>query len=286
MLPPSRPSDTTTIDRMSALVRRNATREKKESCSSTASSTIAASRAKIFGVTIMTMPRASLPARRTRDARLVAPHSLARAPGQHLDQVEVGDVGVGPQVDLLARLLLDDRGARHLADRQPWREQRAEPLGAPAGGDDRLPPVHVLARVDEVEHEVLRVAQFRPDHALHADRDDLGRDGAGVVGDQGHLGRAALGGGDQADSASAGPRLSPTSLRSSAFSCNASWPATALRRAPISSSSSRLFSPRASKVLSNQPARSRAGFSARSATLCSGLKIVLTPRCSPPELCP
>ncbi len=92
--------------------------------------------------------------------------------------------------------------------------------------------------------------------------------------------------GSYAEAASAGPRSSSTSLRSCAFSCSASWPATACVRAVTSSDLRRLFSPRASKVLSNQSTRSRAGFRARSATDWTGLKIVLTPRCRPREPCP
>ena len=38
-------------------------------------------------------------------------------PGQHLHEVQVGEIGEWSQVDLLAGLLLDDRGLGHFADR-------------------------------------------------------------------------------------------------------------------------------------------------------------------------
>ena len=50
---------------------------------------------------------------------------------------------------------------------------------------------------------------------------------------------------------------------------------------PRNSSWRRSFSPRASKVSSNQLTRSRAGLRARSATSWTGLKTALTPRCTP-----
>ena len=106
MLPPSRPSETTRAGSTSGLVWKRATREKKESCSSTPTMTITASRTKILGVTITFRP-----------------------PGQDLDQVEVGEVGVGAQAHLLARLLLDDRGAGDFADRQVGREERGRGPG-------------------------------------------------------------------------------------------------------------------------------------------------------------
>ena len=68
----------------------------------------------------------------------------------------------------LLRLLLDNRGLGHFADRQARREERGEALDAPAGGDDGLAPVHVLGRVDEVEDQVFGVADFGLDHALDA----------------------------------------------------------------------------------------------------------------------
>ena len=53
MLPPSRPSETTSAGSTSGLVWKSATREKKESWSSTPTITIRASRRKILLVTII-----------------------------------------------------------------------------------------------------------------------------------------------------------------------------------------------------------------------------------------
>src|SRR6187399_567543 len=186
-LPPSRARQTTRAGRMSGLTWKSSTWEKKESCSSTPIRPIAAMRATIFGVRIMTMPRASLPARGTRDARLVAPRSFARAPGQHLDEVEVADVGEGAHVGLFLGLLVDDRGLGHFAQRQARWEERAETLGAPTRGDHGLAAVDQLGRVDEVEDQVFWIADFGLDDTLHAGGQHLGRDRAGVVGQQHHL---------------------------------------------------------------------------------------------------
>ena len=93
---------------------------------------------------------------------------------------------------LLACLLLEDRSASDLPDRKPGRELRREALRPPARCDDRLTLVHQLAGLDEVENQVLGIADLRPDHSLHADGHDLPGDGAGGVGDQRHLSRAVL----------------------------------------------------------------------------------------------
>ena len=80
-----------------------------------------------------------------------------RAPGQDLDQVEVAQVGVGPHVDLLLGSCSATAWLRTCRSGFPGRAMRS-PSGAPARRDHRLALVDVLGGVDEVEDQVVGIA--------------------------------------------------------------------------------------------------------------------------------
>ena len=180
MVPPSRPRETTSAGRMSGLTWKSATREKKESCSST--------------------PRIDDRDEAGEDLR--GDDHPRDPPVSTCTHVEVAQVG--------------DRAARAPAGWPPARRSRpasTSPTGRLGGNSEaspcaRQPAVTTVwpswTRLDELMKSRIRSSGL-PTSGLTtpwtAVRHDLGRDGARVVGDQGHLGGAAGDRGDLADQA-------------------------------------------------------------------------------------
>ena len=100
--PPSSPRQTTRAGSTSGLTWKSATWEKKESCRSTP----------------------SRPIRTQAGEDLRGQDHPREPPVRTWTQVEVAQVGEGPQVDLLLGLLFDDRGFGDFADRDVGREAR------------------------------------------------------------------------------------------------------------------------------------------------------------------
>ena len=122
-----------------------------------------------------------------------------RAAGGHLHVVELSQVGERRQVHALIGLLLADRGVADPADRDPGRVGRRDRAVAPPRRDHGLPVADRWRLIDEVEQQAAGVPDLGLRHALGAVRQHPRRDGASVVGDQGHLGRAMGDVGDPPD---------------------------------------------------------------------------------------
>ena len=177
--PPSRPRETTRAGSRSGLTWNSATWEKKESWRSTPSTTIATRRTRILGVRIIRASPRSGPgpgrgcAGRRRGAGAPAGWASCSTIGARV----TSPIGMfGGKRDSIS------------CERQPA-VTTACPLWT------------CLVESMKSRMRSLGVADIGPDHALDAERHDLGRDGAGVVGDQRHLGRAAGHRGDCADQA-------------------------------------------------------------------------------------
>ena len=170
--PASSPIDSATSGSRSALASNTTICATTASCSTTTATTSTVRRTTVPKVTFTARPARSGPRREPRV------RTSTMSSSTHVRE--------GPQVHALVQLALVGVDPRDAPDRDPPREQRLEPRGAPPGGDHRRSPRDCAALLHEVQDQVVRVTHGGLHEAVGAVRHELRRHPAGVVGDQRH----------------------------------------------------------------------------------------------------